>query len=367
MKSYKIIITLAAAALALSACADKAAINGVLSGAADKEVIVKQLNVNSYSVLDTIKTKADGSFSYKVDVKKGQPEFIYLFYGDTRVAGLLLESGETAKVTADTLGKYEVTGSEGSAKLAEVDSRYSNFINEALKCKDNGELAKLYVKHYRESVKYVLGNSKSLTCIPVLYEQFTNEIPVFSNRTDAIIFRGITDSLKTVYPESVYVKALDKETVRREKILGIESQLDGAAQLGYPDLNLPDMKGRKVAISSLDSKVTLVHFWDSSQPAHSLLNNESLLPIYNDFHSRGFEIYSVCLDLDKTRWGNVVNSQKLPWINVNDGLGGNCPAIVLYNIQNLPQSVLIVDGNISTTQISGAEGLRKELGNLLRQ
>lgn len=366
MKNYSILIALAAA-LALSSCADKATIRGTITGAPGKEVIVKQLNINSYNILDTLKTGSDGSFKYQVAVKEGQPEFIYLFYGDTRIAALLLESGETAVVTADTLGTYEVTGSEGSEKLAVVDRSYTDFINSVIECETAREISKLYIDHYREAVKYVLSNQKSLTCIPVLYEQLTNEIPIFNNRTDAVIFRGVADSLKTVYPESAYVKALDKEASRREQLLSLDDKVSGAERLGFPDLNLPDMKGQKTALSSVDAKVILVHFWDSSQPAHSLLNNEILLPIYQDFHQKGFEIYSVCLDADKTQWGNVVKSQKLPWINVNDGLGAASSSILLYNLMSLPSSFLIVDGDLENISVSGADDLRKALGRLLRQ
>ena len=79
MKSYKIAV-LALGALALVSCAQKAQIKGTLADAGESQLIVKQLNINTYNVLDTISTKADGSFAYSIDVAKGQPEFIYLFH-----------------------------------------------------------------------------------------------------------------------------------------------------------------------------------------------------------------------------------------------------------------------------------------------
>ena len=118
MKNYNKLFALALAALALAACGEKASIRGTLADGAEKNVIVKQLDINVYRSIDTLKTGKDGSFRYSLDVKKGQPEFIYLFYGDTRIAALLLEAGETAVVKADTLGRYSVEGSKGSADLA---------------------------------------------------------------------------------------------------------------------------------------------------------------------------------------------------------------------------------------------------------
>ena len=78
----------AAAMVMAAACADNAKIEGQLSDAPSSEVIVKLLNVNHYEILDTVKTDASGKFAYKVEVKKGQPEFIYVFYKDTKVASL---------------------------------------------------------------------------------------------------------------------------------------------------------------------------------------------------------------------------------------------------------------------------------------
>ena len=82
---------------------------------------MKLLNVNRYDVLDTVKTDASGKFSYKVNVEKGQPEFLYVYHNDKRVASLLLEAGDKVNVTADTLGNYTVEGSEESARLALVE------------------------------------------------------------------------------------------------------------------------------------------------------------------------------------------------------------------------------------------------------
>ena len=115
----------AAAMVMAAACADNAKIEGQLSDAPSSEVIVKLLNVNHYEILDTVKTDASGKFAYKVEVKKGQPEFIYVFYKDTKVASLLLESGDKVSVSADTLGKYSVEGSEESLKLAQVEKDYA--------------------------------------------------------------------------------------------------------------------------------------------------------------------------------------------------------------------------------------------------
>lgn len=365
-KTYRTLAMMATVA-ALASCAQNAEIKGTVAGAPDSEIIVKQLDINVYSVLDTIKTSSDGSFSYKVNVKKGQPEFIYLFYGDTRIAGLLLETGEKAEVSADTLGNCSISGSEGSVKLAQVDKAYSEFLNDIYSAADGPEMAKIYLDHYRACVEYVLQNPYSLTTVPVLFERLSDVSPIFSQTTDALFFRNAADSLKTVYPESRYVLALEKEAERRMNQLEIENKIRTAEEASFPDIVMPDINGQTKALSSVDAKVILLHFWNAADAAQKMLNIDTLLPIYNDFHERGFEIYAVCVSPDKAEWGSVVKAQKLPWINVNDGRGGTTGTAVLYNVSSTPTSMLIVDGELSKVQLKGGEGLRQELGRLLRQ
>ena len=333
---------------------------------AEKNVIVKQLDINVYRSIDTLKTGKDGSFRYSLDVKKGQPEFIYLYYGDTRIAALLLETGETAVVTADTLGRYTVEGSKGSAELAVVDKAYADFIAALDAHSDTPtEMTRDYIKHYRDCVRYVTEHPYSLTTVPVFFETL-GEAPIFAQITDGILFRNAADSLKQVYPDSRYVKALQKEAESRMRMLEINSQIQNAKEASFPDIVLPDIKGEKRKLSEVDAKVILVHFWDASDAAQKMINLDALMPLYQDFHARGLEIYSICVTPDKPEWASIVLAQKLPWINVNDGLGGASPAVVTYNVTTLPNSFLIVNGELNSTPIKGVDGLRRELGRLLK-
>lgn len=365
MRNYR---TFAAALLALAAvsCGPKATVNCSVEGLPEgSSIVVKQLDINSYKTADTLKAGRGGVFTYKAPVAKGQPEFFYFFYSDRQIAALLLEEGEHAKVEADTLGNYSVEGSEGSTLLAEANSSYARFISDMAAAQDNAAASKAYVGHYREAIKFVLENSRSLACVPVLYEN-VNNLPVFSQLTDAIFFRNVCDSLKTVYPESRFVKALDKEASRREQQLKLQNSLAGAETVGYPDLEMPDVNGSKVKLSSVDSKVTLLHFWDADDAAQKMIAIESLKPLYEELHPRGLEIYSVCLTVDKALWASVVKAQELTWVNVNDGLGAASPSVSLYNLQALPTTFILADGNLNTASVTGVDGLRAEIARLLK-
>ncbi len=373
----KVLIIMAAAVMA--ACTPSAKINGTIESAPSTDVIVKLLDINRYEILDTVSTDASGRFSYKVEIEKGQPEFVYLFHNETKIASLLLEAGDNVSVSADTLGNYTVEGSEESQKLAQVEKDYAAAIGRlsSIAAKmDNAsdkELAELrraigkeYVDYYRSRVLYILQNSTSLTAVPVLYQNFGADLPVFSQTTDAIHFVNVSDSLATVYPDSKYVKALRKEAERRFGFLELESAIMNAQEVGYPDIELPDIKGEKVKLSEVDSKVIMIYFWSAADASQKMFNLDVLKSLYDDYNGRGFEIYQVALDPDKTGWAQVVKQQDLPWVNVCDIRGADSPYVMTYNIGSLPSVFIISDGELVDGQVVDEKSLRKLLDRLTK-
>lgn len=351
---------------ALASCTPSVGVKCTVEGLEGGTVVLKHLDVSGYSAVDTLQADEKGAVKFKVNVAPGDPEFVYLFHGDTKIASLLLEQGQKkVAVSADTLGNFSVSGSPTSEELRVVEQDFASFLGKLASTKDKDKFVKDYVEYYRSRVKYVMEHSHSLTVVPVLFQKINRYSPVFAQTTDALHFRSACDSLKTVYPESRYVKALEKETVRRENAMKLEYMVRNTEPSGFPDIVLPDMKGKKVALSSVKAKVILLHFWTAESVEQKMINTEMLKPLYDDFSKKGLEIYSVCLDTDKVRWGTVVSSQKLPWINVCDGLGALCPAVAAYNVADLPCSVLIAGGAVSTVGITGIAGLRKELSRLL--
>ena len=365
MRSSKILALGLVLAL-FASCAPKARINMTVEGAPATALAVHKLNVSSSDLLDSVKTDADGSFKYSLPVKKGQPEFVYIYKGDTRLAALLLQAGETAKVTADTLGNFSVEGSEGSAELAGIEKAYSDFVKKMAAVTEPGEATKLYVGYYRDRMAYVMSHSHSLAVVPVLFQNLAAELPVFSQSTDALIFKAAADSLKSSYPESKYVKALENEAQRRLNNMAIEHAVLNAEQAGFPDISLPNVNAEKVSLAGVEAKVILLHFWYVADAEQKLFNVEVLLPVYEKYHSKGLEIYSVGVTADKALWASVIKNQNLPWINVCDGLGTSSRAVALYNLQTLPTTLLIAGDEISSAKIDGEAGLRRELAKLLK-
>lgn len=363
MSRFSKIILAAAAVLGLAACTHTAKVKGVISDAPSSEVIVKLLNVNQYQVIDTVKTDAAGRFACKVEVAKGQPEFVYLFYGERKIASLLLAAGDRVAVLADTLGVSTVEGSEESVKLASVEADFaaakslmtavsakllSAKESEAAELRE--QLSKAYIDYYRSRVLYIMQNSRSLTVVPVLFQNLTEALPVFGQATDAIHFTNAADTLETVYPDSKYVKALRKEAQKRVSQMELVSRITSAQQVNFLDIELPDNKANKVKLSDVHKKVTLVYFWTASDVAQKMFNLDVLAPVYEKYHDRGFDIYQVSLDVDNGLWARVIREQKLPWTNVSDISGGASRYVLAYNLTKLPSAFLIGgDGMVNAT------------------
>lgn len=368
MKSFSRFIALSLLCLGLFSCKKgDTFISGVVKDAPESEVIVKRLDVNRFQILDTLKTKEDGAFSYALEIPQAQPEFIYIYYKDRQIASLLLQHGDKVKVETDTLGAYRVEGSEESLNLQKVENAYNASVRSISQAMPHGDAAvsRAYIAYYRDRVGYVMAHPKSLTVVPVFFQKINEGLPVFAQSTDGLLMKTICDSLKTVYPESRYVKALEKEAERRISNMEITERINRAPVVGYIDMELPGVDGKKVKLSDVMSKVTMVYFW-ATTAEQKMFNLDALLPIYEEFHPKGLEIYAVSLNVDKTVWGTAMRNQNLPWVNVCDTRGIDSPYIGLWGVTDLPMVWFLLDGEVdSSASVRNAEDIREYLSKKL--
>jgi thiol-disulfide isomerase/thioredoxin len=84
-----------------------------------------------------------------------------------------------------------------------------------------------------------------------------------------------------------------------------------------PEINLPTPDGKELALSSLRGKIVLVDFWASwCGPCRKEMPN--VVRAYAKFKDKGFEIYGVSLDQDKTRWLEAIEKDGITWPQVSD-------------------------------------------------
>lgn len=369
-------ICIVAAALALASCnGKKASIDLRLEGAAERDVVLSVLNINKVEVADTLKTNASGKASAKFELPYQSPNFYYLSYNGIQLASLLLSPGDHVKVEVDTNGRnLKVKGSKESELLQqinrEIDKSQKSFDSlsvQMIACSEIGdvesvqriryELGKLYVAQKQAAVKHLVNHPYSFTNIRNLYRHFNENFPMFSELTDGVYFKQLADSLKVEYPQSPYVKVLEKEASAYFNGMELSYRMKETPQALFPELSITDTKSEVRNLTSLAGRPFILLFWEPSNNEQKMFNAE-LENIYNQFKGRGLEIYSVCITTDKAYWHSIVN--RFPWINVCDGDGSASSSLRLYNVTKLPCLYLFnKKGEITAKDVFDKNGLAK--------
>ena len=203
-----------------------AQVSAQIEGAGNAEVVLYQLAVNQVKTVDTIKTGADGKFSYTVAMPEAAPDFYYLTYKGNKLASLVLKAGDKVNVKVDTLGaNLTIEGSEESLLLGQYEKglaavsaemvQMSEQMNAAMEKIDRKaaneiklQMGKRYVDYRKDLIKKIMENPYSFANINALYQQIGQQLPVFSAENDYLLVERVHDSLATLYPSSVYLQSL---------------------------------------------------------------------------------------------------------------------------------------------------------------
>lgn len=109
-----------------------------------------------------------------------------------------------------------------------------------------------------------------------------------------------------------------------------------------PEILLRTKDGAALPLTALQDKYTLVHFWGSwSGPSRQ--NHTDLKKIYNDFHGKDFEIYSVAFDEKPDKWKQVIKEDGIDdWnIHVLEPQGTKSDLLKMYKVEYLPALFLV--------------------------
>ena len=82
-------------------------------------------------------------------------------------------------------------------------------------------------------------------------------------------------------------------------------------------------------------------------------------------YSKGFEVFSVSLDVDNAAWVKAIRDDKLSWKQGSELLQ-TPQVVILYDIQAIPYTILLDANNrIIAKDLRGKE-LRKKVAELLK-
>jgi len=157
-------------------------------------------------------------------------------------------------------------------------------------------------------------------------------------------------------------------------IVSIKNSLDQQVQkeqgwIGkqVPNLELPDVNGKNISLSSFRGKYVLVDFWASwCSPCRQ--ENPTVVQAFKKFKDKNFTILGVSLDKPdgKSDWVKAIMQDNLTWTHVSDLKHWESPVVSMFQIESIPFNLLVdPEGKVIAQGLHGSE-LDKKLSEVLK-
>ena len=312
-------------------------VSGTLTNAQDQTIYLEHTALLGTTLVDSCHIDTDGNFSLEAPAPT-YPDFYRLRVGN-RSLPLAIDSTEHVQVSAslDSLPyTLNINGSEVSAQMAQLRATARTATREVLR---------------EQTQKIILANPRSLVAYYALFLK-QNGLPIWdmADPSDRRLYQAVATSYNLWMPEYDRTKALYNqvlEYMQAERSLRSQlaaQQLIEEAENAFLDITLSDAKGQTQPLSQYRGKVIVLDF-SSTEMEQYVAYNFELRELYNQYHNKGLEIYSVSIDRNQLAWEDA--TENLPWTTVRAYENDAVQVLTQYNVQSLPTLFLFDrEGNI---------------------
>ncbi|MGV3639656.1 MAG: redoxin domain-containing protein [Adhaeribacter sp.] len=340
-------------------------IQGKLQNATSGDIYLSELGEQQFVFRDTAQVGADGSFAFSG--KDADPGIYRISLSDKNMFLLVIDTPriEVEADARDLRKTFVVKGSPETGILKQLLGQMDGMQQQGASLEQRFRAAQAAGKEDSMAVlqeKFMALQSDNNKQVKRIIRNNANSF-VATFATASLVNPeedfAFADSMAAIFekskPESPFTKSL------LTRLGALRSTAVGTAA---PDISLPSPEGKEVALSSLKGKYVLVDFWASwCGPCRQ--ENPNVVRMYNKYKDKGFEIFGVSLDENREKWLKAIAMDKLTWPHVSDLKGWNSAAAQLYNIQAIPQTVLLdKEGKIIAKNLRG-KALEDKLASLL--
>jgi len=307
--------------------------------------ILAQRNENMTTTFSTFIEQIENYLHYRdslqlndLDTKKKEKEILV-----SKIIALSKMCPNIKEITDTFSSSARLAEGFGKYALQEAQRNVSNMVGK-YQTLFNTENEKLN----NDIIQYLLENKSDLAVL--LF------IDYFPKDKNVEFHKEVIKALYAKYPDQPIV-------VERHKV---ETSPTTSTAVGAmaPDLAFENPDGKIMKLSDLRGKVVLLDFWAAwCRPCR--MENPNVVKVYNMYHEKGFDVFSVSLDREKASWVKAIDADGLIWPNHVSDLGyWQSQAAKIYGVSSIPATFLIgKDGRILAKNLRGAalENALKEL------
>lgn len=135
-----------------------------------------------------------------------------------------------------------------------------------------------------------------------------------------------------------------------------------------PDISAYTPNGDDFSLYDMEGEVIILDFWASWCKPCRIENRTTIKLLNEKYQGKGLKIISISMDTNKEKWLGAVKEDNLIWLNASDLKGvAKSPIAHSYNIESIPQTVVLNSNKIILAQSLAGEALIKFVEKLLQK